>query len=211
MSKAAIRSAIQGLAGNDGNSKQQFSLGTVEAVDVTNRTCTVSTIGGRGNVTFDNVQLMASVDDGFLLIPQIDSTVIVSYNTYNQPFICLFSGLEKVLLVAGENNATVQVDENGLLLEIAETKVMISDGEVTINDGAMGGLVKVVELTQKLNNLENKVNSLVTKYNTHTHPVATTGSATAQTGTASPTSATETGSLTPTQRKDIENEKVKQG
>jgi hypothetical protein len=210
-SKADIRSAMQKMAGVEGNSNTQLSLATVISVDEANRLCTVETLGGKGNIKFENVQLMASVDDGFLIIPQIDSTVIVSYNTFNQPFICLFSAIEKVLIVAGDNNASVQIDGDGLLLEIAETKVKISDGEIMINDGAMGGLVKVIELTQKLNNLENKVNSIIAKYNSHTHTVATTGSATAQTGTAAPTAATESETLTPTQRKDIENEKVKQG
>ena len=48
---------------------------------------------------------------------------------------------------------------------------------ITINGGDFGGLVKIQELT-------NKLNTLVQAFNTHTHNVATTGTAAAQTGTA---------------------------
>ncbi len=203
---ALIRETVQTLGGAKDQSKAKISLATVNAVDLATRTCTVTTIGDRAPVTFDNVQLMASVDDGFLLVPAIDSTVIVSYTTFNQPFVLLFSGIDKVLLVAGENSASIEVDETGLLLEINQTKLKIADGQTTFNDGSLGGLVKVIQLTQKLNNLENLVNDLIAKYNSHTH-ILTLSSGT---GTAAPTATTETQTLTPTQRGDIENTKITQ-
>lgn len=61
---------------------------------------------------------------------------------------------------------------------------------ITVNGGELGGLVKIVELTDKLNALKDTVNSLVQAYNTHTHQVATTGTAAAQSGTAAPVTAT---------------------
>lgn len=204
---ALIRETIQTLGGSKDQSRAKISLATVNAVDIAKRTCTVTTIGDRGNVQFDNVQLMASVDDGLLLVPAIDSTVIVSYTTFNQPYVSLFSGIDKVILVAGENNASIEVDKTGLTLEINNTKLVIADGQTTFNDGSLGGLVKVIQLTQKLNNLENLVNDLITKYNSHTHILTlSTG-----TGTAAPTTTTETQTLTPTQREDIENTAIKQG
>lgn len=201
---AIIKETVQTLGGAKDPAK--ITLATVDAVDIPTRTCTVTTTGDRAPVQFTNVQLMPSVDDGLLLIPAIDSTVIVSYNTFNQPFVLLFSELEKVLLVAGENNASFQVDKNGLVLEINQTSLKIQDGKTIFNEGQLGGMVKVAELTQKLNNLENLVNNLITKYNSHTHILTlSTG-----TGSAAPTTTTETGTLTPTQRADIENEKVTQ-
>lgn len=205
-----IIEAVQKMSGTQLTDNVKLVAANVDSVNEAERTCVVTTISSQGSVTIEDVQLMASIDDGILLVPQIDSTVIVSYSTFNAPYISLFSGLEKVLIVAGENNASVQIDKDGLLLEIADTKLIINDGLTQFNDGSLGGLVKVIELTQKLNNLENLVNGLITKYNSHTHTVATTGTATAQTGTAAPTSATETQTLTPTQRADIENELVKQ-
>jgi hypothetical protein len=71
--------------------------------------------------------------------------------------------------------------------------------------GEFGGLVKVVELTQKLNNLENKVNEIIVTFGTHTHAVTAVGSPT------SPTTTPIAGSLTISQRDDIENVNVRHG
>ena len=48
---------------------------------------------------------------------------------------------------------------------------------ITINGGSLGGLVNIVQLTEK-------INALVDAFNSHTHQVSTTGTAAAQTGTA---------------------------
>ena len=58
--------------------------------------------------------------------------------------------------------------------------VEVKSGTIEINGGKNGGLVKIKELTDKLN-------LLVNIFNSHTHTVATTGTAAAQSGTASPT------------------------
>lgn len=184
----AIIEAIQKISGTQLNDKVRLFAASVNSVNESARTCTVTTISSQGSMTIENVQLMASVDDGILLLPAIDSTVIVSYSTYNQPFICLFSELQKVLLIVGSS------------------VMSIKDGIIQFNDGSNGGLVEVIKLTTKLNNLENLVNDLVSKYNTHTHILTLTSG----TGTAAPTATTEPSTLTPTQRGDIENTLIKQ-
>lgn len=79
---------------------------------------------------------------------------------------------------------------------------------IFLNGNNYGGLVKVVQLTAKINALENLVNDLITKYNTHTHLLTLS----AGSGTAAPTISLETGTIAPiTQRSDIENTTVKQG
>lgn len=77
---------------------------------------------------------------------------------------------------------------------------------IRLGDGTLGGLIKIADLVNKLNNLENKVNSLITAYNTHTHTGVTTGAGTSAVGTA-PVS----GTLTPTVRADIENDTITHG
>lgn len=202
-----IIEAIQKMTGTQLRDNVNLLAATVDSVDEAKRTCVVTTISSQGQITIENVQLMASVDDGILLIPAIDSTVFVAYSTFNQPFIALFSGIDKVLLTAGENNASIQMDADGLLLEIADTKVLIEDGQITLNDGALGGLVKVIDLVNRMNLIENKVNDLITKFNSHTHILTLTMG----TGTAAATANPVSGTLTPTDRQDIENDKIVQG
>lgn len=69
-----------------------------------------------------------------------------------------------------------------------------------------GGLVRVAELTTKLNNLENKVNALLASYNTHVHTGVTTGP-----GSSGPTPSQVSGTLTPTTATEISNPNVKHG
>ena len=100
----------------------------------------------------------------------------------------LFSELQKVLFIVGSSVFSIK------------------DGIMQFNDGSNGGLVEVIKLTQKLNNLENLVNDLVAKFNSHTHILTLTSG----TGTAAPTTTIESSTLTPTQRGDIENTKITQ-
>lgn len=77
---------------------------------------------------------------------------------------------------------------------------MFSDLEsVSLRGEDHGGLVKVEELTERLNNIEKAFNSLVNTYNLHTHPSSNT-----------PT-ASRGNTTTTTKKSDIENDKVKHG
>lgn len=114
-----------------------------------------------------------------------------------------------------------EVDDGELKLPTVGSTVIIAYSEYVLSfvllyseidqiiyfGGDLGGLVKVIDLTTKLNNLENAFNDLVEKYNEHTHVLAlSTG-----TGTAAPTVTQETTVLTPTEQSDIENLNIKQG
>ena len=83
-------------------------------------------------------------------------------------------------------------------MQIGRTKLQIDNAGVVINGGELGGMVKIKQLTQKLN-------ALVNAYNAHTHTVATTGTAAAQSGTAAATAST----AQPFNASDYENTKVK--
>lgn len=170
MSARAIQEAIQKLSGTFAADRVYYIDAAVKSVDEKARTCIVVATSGKAGNEF-TARLMASVDDGILIVPAIDSTVVVSGSDFVAPSIVQYSEVEKIILRGGD----------------------------------LGGLVKVIELTKKLNNLENKLNSLITKYNTHTHNVTAVGSPTG------PGLQPETGTLTPTQRTDIENKSITHG
>ena len=176
MSNRSIITAVQKMAGTFLKDNVLYAYGTVISVDDSNETCEVLLNTGEEQSRIPNVKLQAGIGDGLLLIPNEGSEVIVCYSSkdYVPPYIVLTSDIEFVYLVASNT--------------------------ITLNDGTYGGLVKVVDLVTKLNNLENKVNSIISAYNTHSHPA-----------NGSPTASTITGSLTPTNRNDIENTKITHG
>lgn len=146
-----LKQAIQQLAGTHLNDEVSLIACSVDSVDISARKCNCVAISGNGITELPNVQLMADVDDGFLLVPAEGSTVIVSFSKRNEPYVAMFSAIDKVLMTA--NN-------------------------FQFNDGSYGGLTRTDVLTEKINNLENLLNDLIEKYNTHTHPGVSSGSST---------------------------------
>lgn len=106
--------------------------------------------------------------------------------------------------------ANVDGDDKWTLIRAsAYTKVLIkADTVVEFNGGSLGGLVKVVELTNKIRALEEDLNNLKSVLSTWM-PVANDGGAALKTALTSAGYMADT--FTPTVRGDIENTKIKQG
>ena len=170
MSDRSIQEAIQILSGTHLADKLYFLDCEVKSVNESGRVCTVIALSGKVGSEF-TARLMASVDDGLLMVPTVGSTVVVSSSDFVTGAVVQYSGID----------------------------------HISIRGGDLGGLAKVIDLVTKLNNLENKLNSLILKYNTHTHNVTAVGSPTG------PGLQPETGTLTPTQRAEIENKKITHG
>lgn len=158
----SISTAIRRLAGVANQQRIQVVDGNVQSVNVANRSCVVLLDNG---VEID-CKLMYQIGDGFLLIPSVDSTVLVMLSTYIDAVVLMCSDLDMI---------TMKGDE-------------------------LGGLVKVENLTEKLNALENKVNEIITTFNLHSHP-----------SNGAPPATQITGTITPTVRSDLENESIKHG
>lgn len=79
--------------------------------------------------------------------------------------------------------------------------------EIQLNGDTYHGLVKIEDLVTKLNNLESKVNTIISTFNAHTHPYVNVATPAATSVSATPV----TGTLTPTQKADLENTKVLHG
>jgi hypothetical protein len=183
----SVAQGIQKIAGTFGLDNVYMLTCEVSKVDVSDRSCMCAPVNG--NMADFKAYLMAETDDGVLILPTVGSTVKVLFSNQNAPTVIQYSEIDKLLIISGNQSYS------------------IADGSQVFNDGSFGGLVKVIELTTKLNNLENLVNSLINKFNSHTHILALT----AGTGTAAPTAAPETTVLTPTQKTDIENSEVTHG
>jgi aromatic ring-opening dioxygenase LigB subunit len=168
----SITSAIKKLAGTYNVDTIYLVTGRVLSVDEAAGTCLVEAVTGKATTTIDGVELQTTISDGLLMVPKIDSEVKVLFSTYTTPFIVQFGDIEKIFIAADL---------------------------IQFNDGNLKGLVKVIELTTKLNNLENKVNSIISAFNTHTHTSTVIGTPT------TPPMVPIMGTLTPTSQADIEN------
>ncbi len=162
-----LRDALRSLVkpNNDGFSK----VCTIDSVDLTTLTCYCMPLNGDADII--NVRLMANINNGFLLVPEVESIVVVSFLSDDSAYVSLVSKVS----------------------------------EIQLNGKNFDGLVKVQELTDKLNALENKVNDLITACQSQVVTLAPSGTFPLASFFTSVTP------LTPTQQTDIENITVKQG
>jgi hypothetical protein len=114
--------------------------------------------------------------------------------------------------IDGVTDGLVQIPTVGSTVLMAligndeNTRVILAFSEVekvVMFNGENDGLVKINDLVTKLNALENKVNDIVSKFNIHVHTGVTTGG-----GSSGTTPTTVSGTLTETQKSDLENTKV---
>ena len=127
-----IKEAIRSIAGVPG---MMFVMGKVESVG--DETCSVK-IADR--LVINDVRLNASADgnaDNILIKPKVGSMVLMAD------------------LSGGELRSLVVISFSAL-----NSMTVRFDGEVVINGGENEGLVKVKELTDKLNAIEDKINAL---------------------------------------------------
>lgn len=171
-----IRELLKDITGGGG---LPFVIG--EVVSVESETCTVKVAD---RVTVGDVRLNASADgnEGNILVkPAVGSMVLMSD---------LSGGDLRELVVT----AWSEID----------TVTVRFKGDVVINGGENDGLVKVIELTEKLNNIEKDINTLKNKFSSWT-PVVYDG------GAALKAAVTDWASrqLAETKQKDIEDKRIK--
>ncbi|MDR1984974.1 MAG: hypothetical protein LBQ28_09155 [Prevotellaceae bacterium] len=162
-----------------GDAVRQTSI--CKILSVNGRTCDVKTIDSE--ITIEGVRLNTDIEseNGLILKPAVDSYVLVTQIDEANYFVSFFSEIDAVDVVIEET--TINIDKNGIV----------------INGGALDGLVKINELTQKLNDF-------ISAFNSHTHSVTTNGSSTTQTGITQ----TTTSQAQQFNKSDYENEKIKQ-
>jgi hypothetical protein len=119
-------------------------------------------------------------------------------------------------VVISSGSGDVSNDSNGIVITNSDNPpsnssgglLITCSGTMQLNDGSYDGLVKVADLTTKLNNLENKVNDLVNAWSSF----ATVYAPGSPSSTGLPATVTNvTGTLTTTQQSDIENADIKHG
>jgi hypothetical protein len=85
---------------------------------------------------------MASVDDGCLILPSVDSTIVVLFSEQVAPIALMYSEVDRITWLGGEYDG-----------------VPIVSHPTDVNKGVL----------KRLNNIEDLLNDLISKYNTHTH------------------------------------------
>lgn len=205
-----IQDAIRIIAQND--SEIYCKICTVDTIDPDARTLDVTPIDGSAPVLGVNLQANQDGKVGVVLWPAEKSYVVVAFINDAAGVVVLTEQIERIELKIGEDNPVEGLIEEGAVkLAVGKTTVEVApDKEITFNGGGLGGLVKVKELTDKLNKLRDEVDAIALKYNSHTHITTATIGDSAKLGIIeAPTSTAQL--TTPFKRDDYENTKIKHG
>jgi len=201
-----IRDAIRQLAQSG---TQTVSLVcTVDAVDKDARTIDCSPIDESAPLLAVNLQANQNSQWGLVVFPKVGSYVVVGFIANGDAGVVLLTDeIESVeLTVKGEQEATATFNETGVTVKVADnTSAVLSKDGISLNGGTLGGLVKVEDLTTRLNAIEDDINSLKKVFSSWS-PTPQDGGAALKASAASWAAQ----SLTLTKRGDYENEKVKQ-
>lgn len=163
----------------------------------------------RGHIIVDGIIL--TVDEtAFTSSVQIGDSTDVAIQ-YDVPLRVLVSQQASVIEIPKVGTKCIICFRDGnsgrpQILSIHEAlKILVNCDNIIFNNGSLGGLVKVEDLVTRLNNIEQDINSLKNAFTSWT-PVPNDGGA-ALKGAASTWSGQQ---LTPTEKSDIENTKIKQ-
>lgn len=141
------------------NPKAQSTIvATVQDIDESEWTCTL--LDDELEIPGVRLKTIVGENKGIIKVPKIGTYVLA-------------------ILDEDTGEWVVQMAEeyDRIVIVVGSSIIDMTDGSILINGGNLGGMVKIAELTDKLNDLVNS-------YNNHTHQVNTAGSATSQTGTA---------------------------
>lgn len=139
MSDRAIITAVQKMTGVFKKNDCYYVIGEVKSVS--GNTCVVTIVSGDSELDVPNVLLQAEVCDGLLITPVVNSNVLLCLSNYSPPYVAMFSDIDEFYLQVGDSSLTVT-----------------NDGKIKLNDGQLGGLIKIQDLTSKLNDMVTAIN-----------------------------------------------------
>lgn len=195
-----IRSLIRSIAGTD---RPSFDFRLMEVVGVEGDLCRAKI----GDFEIPDIRLSAIADgsaNGLLVVPAVGSIILVAdISCGNLRELCAVGYSEVASVRFHQGKTTLTANAETVTAEVGASKLRIEDGQITLDDGANHGLVKVEDLITKINAVERSINELKTLFS-RWKPVPQDGGAALQ-----ETAASWAGSpLKITQQADIENPKI---
>ena len=97
-----IQQTIQNLMNQNNDDTLFYVDAVVNSVDQDNRICNCTATSGKAANTFPNCRLMSDVDDGFLIIPTVGSTVTIILSSFVDPVVIAYSEIDQIVLRGGD-------------------------------------------------------------------------------------------------------------
>jgi len=127
--------------------------------------------------------IATSTGGSMVIIPVEGSFVVVGFMS-SVTGVCIHVEEAGSISMTGES-----VDITATDIDIDSDDIRINAIQTIFNSGTFGGLIKIVDLTAKLNELRDTVNDFIQNFRTHVHTGVTTGAGSSGTTITNPTDA----------------------
>jgi len=117
--KADIKNALKKLVAPNGDAYSVIC--TVDSVDLAENTCYCVAKNGTGDI--QNVRLMALNTNGFLIVPEVGSDVMVSFMSDSSAYVSLFSDISEIQLNGENYLGLVKITELKTALNLLQTDI----------------------------------------------------------------------------------------
>lgn len=204
-----IQTAIQKLAGER---EPILKLCRVDSVDKDKRTADCTPLDDTAPLLACNLQANQIGEEGLVLFPKVGAFVLVGLmDDYDQGAVLMTDDLESLELKFEKHQVELNKD-NFKLTNDSQTIEVTAEG-IVFNGGEFGGLIKVEELTKKINAIEDDINKLkqaITSWQGQAStPVPPNSPSAGLVALASGLSPWAGQQIVKTKKADYENEKVK--
>lgn len=182
---------------------------TVDAVDKDARTVDCTPLDEGAPLLGVNLQANQESKVGVVSFPRVGSFVVVGFVADGSAGVVLLTDdVESVEVVISDDTARVTMDEDGVRVEVGnDTTAELTKDGIVFNGGDLGGLVKVKELEDNLNQLKQYVEKLKSAVSSG---ISAVGASTAANGPLAAKDFDAAMASAVINFKDMENEKVKQ-
>lgn len=176
-----------------------LKIGTVSEINTEEQTFTFTPLDETSSVLDVRMKTIAdSASESFVNVPKDGSQVVVGFHS-NEVAQCLVVQESSEILINTEN----RTDNISEIYKLICDDVQVTSESFVFNGGSNAGIIKIIDLTNKLNLLVNQVNAFRTVFNTHVHSGVTVGGGSSG---VTPSTALEASDF---DKSDYENTKIK--
>lgn len=182
---------------------------TVDAIDQEARTVDCTPIDESAPLLGVNLQANQQSSWGVVAFPRVGSYIVVGFVAEGNAAVVLATDdIEILEVVISQDTSRVRIDQEGVHIEAGnDIKATITPSGIELNGGKQGGLVKLKELEDNLQQLKDYVEAM----NSAISPALTAiGAGTAASGTAGSSAYDKAMASRHIRLKSMENEKIKQ-
>ena len=182
---------------------------TVDTVDKDVRTVDCTPIDEGAHLLGVNLQANQESKFGVVVFPRVGSYIVVGFVAEGSAGVVLMTDdIESIEVVVSDDSSRMVIDENGARIDVGDNiSVEVTKDGVVLNDGSLGGMVKLQELNSNLDQLKSYVETMKTAISTGLNAV---GASTAASGAAGAAAFDLAMSAALISFQDMENKKVKQ-